>query len=547
MTKNMLRTQWQLSVTTLTLLLSVYYALILNYPIYLRFYAIFSASPVVSIPFAISIPVFLISALNIIFSLFNWRYVLKPFFILLTLTSAVVSYATTKYGVIFDKEMIQNIFETNIHEADSYLNMSFALWFLFLGVLPSLLLAKIKIIYPRNVFKSLLWRACSILVSAVIILIIGFFLYKDYASVGRNNSDLKKYIIPTYFVNNTYKYIHERYFTKAIPFQHLGMDAQDSARGAEDKPTLLVLVVGETARSQNYQLNGYPRPTNQYTQDLGVISFRHVRSCGTATAVSVPCMFSVMTHDNYDAALAHNQDGLLDILKHAGVSLLWKDNDGGCKGVCDRIPHESLSPDKSNPLCNGSTCYDEALLENFDNDIKNMKGDRVLTLHLIGSHGPTYYLRYPPSHRVFVPDCPRSDIENCDNAALRNTYDNTILYTDYVIAQIIKKLQALSGKYNTGLIYLSDHGESLGESGLYLHGTPYDLAPAEQTTVPLITWFSPGLVKSKELNLSCLQKEAATGQFSQGNLFHSVLGLMDIKTSVYQPELDLFHQCRNAL
>ncbi|MGL5007821.1 MAG: phosphoethanolamine transferase [Plesiomonas sp.] len=550
MNKKKFSLSWQVGVFRLTFLLSLYYAIVLNYPIYVKFKLIFHSLPTVNTFFVISIPFVLLFAINFLFNVFNWKLIFKPFFVLLILTSSIVSYATTKYGVIFTTGMIQNIVETDVSEASSYLNLSFIAWFLFFGILPSVLIISAKIKYPDHWLKSLLFRAFSMIISIIALLIIGFFFYKDYASIGRNNAELRKYIIPSYYTESTYKYIKTRYFTTDEPYKQLGTDAVNTAKQHENKPTLLVLVVGETARSQNYQLNGYSKPTNQYTKDLSVISFQHVRSCGTATAVSVPCMFSTMTKDEYNGQQAHNQDGLLDILHHAGVSLLWKDNDGGCKGVCDRIPHEMIKPLASDPECNGSTCYDGVFLETFDQDIKqlekNGKTDSVLTLHLMGSHGPTYYLRYPPSHRYFVPDCPRSDIENCSNEALVNTYDNTILYTDYVLSEIIKKLSVLSNQYNTALIYLSDHGESLGENGLYLHGTPYDLAPAGQTTIPLITWLSNGFSKAKDLNIDCLKKEATKNNFSQDNLIHSVLGIMDIKTKEYNPKLDIFQTCRNT-
>lgn len=548
MNKNKFSLSWNIGVFRLTLLLSLYYAVFLNYPIYVKFKAIFQALPVVNTFFIFSIPLVLAFAINFLFNLFNWKLIFKPFFIVLTLVSSIVSYATTKYGVMFTPDMIQNIVETDVSEASSYLNLSFFVWLVLFGILPSIIIAKTTIKYPAHWLISLLLRFTSMLISIIALLIIGFFFYKDYASVGRNNAELKKYIIPSYYIDSSYKYIKARYFTTNEPYKLLGTDAVNTAKAYEDKPTLLVLIVGETARSQNYQLNGYSQPTNQYTQDLGVISFQHVRSCGTATAVSVPCMFSTMGREDYSEQQARNQDGLLDILQHAGISLLWKDNDGGCKGVCDKIPHEMIRPIVSDPQCNGSTCYDGVFLEAFDQDIIQLeregKTDSVLTFHLIGSHGPTYYLRYPPSHRYFTPDCPRSDIENCSNAALMNTYNNTILYTDYVLSEIIKKLTLLSSQYNTALIYLSDHGESLGENELYLHGTPYELAPSVQTTVPLITWFSDGFRKEKQLNIDCLKKEATANGISQDNLIHSILGIMDIKTKEYKPTLDIFHTCR---
>ena len=94
----------------------------------------------------------------------------------------------------------------------------------------------------------------------------------------------------------------------------------------------------------NYQYNGYDRPTNQYTMSQNVLSFGDVESCGTATAVSVPCMFSNMNRDNYNSVVAKNSDGVLDIVQRAGLNVFWLDNDFGCKGACKNVPTYEYNP-----------------------------------------------------------------------------------------------------------------------------------------------------------------------------------------------------------
>ncbi|MGL5006689.1 MAG: phosphoethanolamine transferase [Plesiomonas sp.] len=539
------------SLSLFTLLTSTYIGLVLNEMFYRNLYDIFSKMSTVDHFFVISIPFFIIATLNFLLNLLNWQYFIKPFFILLVITSALVSYAMTKYGVIFNQDMIQNIFETNVSEANSYFSLSALLWLSLTGLLPAIIILFTPIRYT-SFLKQQGWRLLSLVASLIIVGIIALLFYKDYASVGRNNPTLRSVIVPTYYINNTYKYIKKAYFSKPVIYQQIGLDAtlspitveHSSTSEKNTKPTLFFLLVGETARSQNYALNGYNKPTNQYTADLDVISFQNVHSCGTATAISVPCMFSNLGRSDYNEAQAKNQDNALDILQRAGVEMLWKENDGGCKGVCDRIPTVTLNVKEKNGLCNGSTCYDGAFLLGLENDIQNISGSKMIALHLIGSHGPTYYLRYPKEMRTFVPDCQRSDIENCTQQELINTYDNTILYTDFVISEIINMLKKYEDKYNVALLYLSDHGESLGENGLYLHGTPYSLAPEYQTKIPMITWFSDGFAKENNLDLLCLKERAKTESFSHDNLFSSLLGIMNVKTSVYQPELDIFNRCR---
>ncbi|MBL0638239.1 phosphoethanolamine--lipid A transferase [Aeromonas veronii] len=532
-----------LGVLQTNLLLVLFFALVLNWPIFLHFYTVLSALTHVKAGFAISIPLVLIAALNAVFIPFTFRFVLKPFFTVLILTGSIVSYAMLKYGVIFDAGMIQNIVETNSGEAGAYLNGSVALWFLLTGLLPVLVLWSLRIRYPARWYQGLAWRAGALAISLLFIGGVAAFYYQDYASVGRNNKSLAKEIVPANYVHGLYKYGRDVLFATPIPYQQLGTDARVVARGS--KPTLMFLVVGETARSQNYSLNGYGKATNSFTaKEQGVVSFKDVRSCGTATAVSVPCMFSNLTRRGYDDQLASSRDGLLDVLQHAGVSVLWKENDGGCKGVCRNVPTIEILPKSYPALCQGESCYDEVLLEGLDQQIAGMKGNKLVAFHLMGSHGPTYFRRYPASERVFMPDCPRSDIENCSNEELVNTYDNTIRYTDKVVGLLIDKLKSLESQYDVGLVYLSDHGESLGAMGLYLHGTPYKFAPDDQTRVPLLTWFSPQLQADRELDMDCLAAEASSQRFSHDNLFHSMLGIMDVQTRVYDNKLDLFKPCR---
>ncbi|MFM5397132.1 phosphoethanolamine transferase [Aeromonas veronii] len=532
-----------LGVLQTNLLLVLFFALVLNWPIFLHFYTVLSALTHVKAGFVISIPLVLIAALNAVFIPFTFRFVLKPFFTVLILTGSIVSYAMLKYGVIFDAGMIQNIVETNSGEAGAYLNGSVALWFLLTGLLPVLVLWSLRIRYPARWYQGLALRAGALAISLLFIGGVASLYYQDYASVGRNNKSLAKEIVPANYVHGLYKYGRDVLFATPIPYQQLGTDARVVARGS--KPTLMFLVVGETARSQNYSLNGYGKATNSFTaKEQGVVSFRNVRSCGTATAVSVPCMFSNLTRRGYDDQLASSRDGLLDVLQHAGVSVLWKENDGGCKGVCRNVPTIEILPKSYPALCQGESCYDEVLLEGLDQQIAGMKGNKLVAFHLMGSHGPTYFRRYPASERVFMPDCPRSDIENCSNEELVNTYDNTIRYTDKVMGLLIDKLKSLESQYDVGLVYLSDHGESLGAMGLYLHGTPYKFAPDDQTRVPLLTWFSPQLQADRQLDMGCLAAEASSQRFSHDNLFHSMLGIMDVQTSVYDNKLDLFKPCR---
>nr|WP_321270523.1 phosphoethanolamine--lipid A transferase [uncultured Tolumonas sp.] len=539
-----MKLRFQLKSQYLTLLLASYFTLILNYPFFRESWKVLNSIENVKTGFIVSIPLFVLFALNILFSLFTIKYLSKPIFIALVLTSSLVAYAGLTYGTVFDYGMIKNSAQTNMSEASSYLNPSLIICFLLTGIIPAFLIARTKIIY-RPLLKEVLTKFAVISLSLLGLVIIAFFYYQDYASVGRNNKFLQKYIVPTQYTWSGYKYVKETYFTTPLVYQQLGLDAKKAVPSTVTKPQMTVMVLGETARAMNYQYNGYSRDTNRFTAPEGLISFRHVSSCGTATAVSVPCMFSFMGRKNYDESRAETQDNVLDVIHRAGLNVQWIDNDSGCKGVCARVPTLNIDIKTKSPLCDGTYCFDEVMLPELKRLLAEAKGkDTLIALHLIGSHGPTYYRRYPASHRIFTPDCERSDIQNCSHDELVNTYDNTIAYTDYMLSQVIALLKANSSEYNTSMLYMSDHGESLGEKGLYLHGTPYALAPEEQTHVPGLLWLSDNYAKEKQIDTDCLRKEAQSKQVSQDYLSHSLLSLTGVATSTYKPELDLISGCR---
>ncbi|UPR54011.1 phosphoethanolamine--lipid A transferase [Vibrio cyclitrophicus] len=533
-----------MSINKLPFVLAVYYLLVINIPLSLELLSIVQASKSESVAFLISIPIFFLAAFNFIFQVFNWPIFSKPFFILLLITSTLVSYSMFNYGIYVDYGMIENVFETNSGEAASYVSAHSILWLFAMGIIPSLILLFTKL--KRESWKDFfVWKSIGLISSLIVIAIIAGLFYKDYVSIGRNNSHIKKMIIPTEYVASTVKYVNNTYIKEPIPYQELGLDAKQAAQDkATTKPTLLVFVLGETARVYNYQYHGYERETNAHTKPYNPIFFSDVQSCGTATAVSVPCMFSNMNRSNYDRDKAYNQDNVVDIMNRAGIHSIWREHDGGDKAVAHRIKEMTLVAKDSDPLCNNDVCYDTAMLENFDQDTQDLTQNSIIFYHIAGSHGPTYFERYPEEHKKFTPDCARADIENCTKEEVVNTYDNTILYTDFFLSQAMQKLEKLTDKYNVALMYVSDHGESLGENGVYLHGMPYSLAPKEQTHVPLIFWMSDGFAAEKGINDTCLRKAGKEQSFSHDNLFDSLLGLMDVQTQEYRENQDIFAPCR---
>ncbi len=535
--------KFKISVTpwVLSLCLSALYFFGMNAGLIARLHGI-SQTETMKPGFILSLPVFFIAAFNILFLPFCNRHTAKPVFIILTLLSAPLGYATFNYGVIFSMEMIVNIVTTNIAEASSYLNLPAILWIFSLGVLPAVVISRLLIVPSKRQYA---YPAYALLASVLAIVAVGALYSQEYIMTSRNYSDLKRIVVPTYAISSTYKLAVQRFFTEKLPYRQIGIDAHQ-ADAVQGKKSLTVLIVGETARAANYQLNGYARETNKFTKPQGVGFYNNVTSCGTETAVSVPCMFSNLTRAGYSFEKAESQDNALDVLKRAKVQLLWLDNDSGCKGACKNVEtvdiRKAYADDPA--YCDSAGCLDAAFIPELEKQLPKMKDENtVIVLHLMGSHGPAYYKRYPNDFDGFKPDCRQSDVQNCPPDALVNTYDNTILYTDYVISRVIDVLQKNEKRWDMSLLYLSDHGESLGENGIYLHGLPYRFAPKEQKHIPLITWFSAGYLEKNKLETKCLQ-DSAGNEYSQDNVFHTLLGLADVSTAAYNDKLDIFHLCR---
>ncbi len=535
-----------ISLNRFTLIVAAFYVAVFHIPFFSIVKQGIEKQAEVDPIFIATIPLFLLFALSFIFSLFSIKYLVKPFFILLTLASSSVFFAALKYGVVFDYGMIENTMQTHSAEALTYLNGSSVINFVLTGLLPSWLIYKANIEY-KPFARELLHKVGFMLSMLAGIGVIAALYFQNYVAFGRNNDEMKRYIIPTYYIGAVIKYVHINYLQEPIEYKKLGQDAVSLNQGKQGKPNLTVLVVGETARAKNYQQYGYHKPTNAHTQNLDLTIVKDMTSCGTATAVSLPCMFSRMDRDSYESRQARAQDTVVDVLNYAGVKVTWLDNDSGCKGVCDRVENLTIDLSSDPELCSGQYCYDQVLLKALDKKLNTIapNQDTLIVLHVIGSHGPTYYLRYPPEHRKFVPDCQRSDIQNCTQEELINTYDNTILYTDYIVAEVVKRLKSEEKRFNTAMIYLSDHGESLGENGMYLHGAPYSIAPKEQIEIPMTMWFSQSFININGIGLNCLKEQTRLNAYSHDNLFDSLLGLFNIKTSVYRPELDMFSKCRN--
>lgn len=490
--------------------------------------------------FLVTVGLALFLLLNFAFTLSAFRLTFKPFLSLILLVSASVSYFADTFGVVVDQSMIHNILETDVAEASELLTWPL-LWHLTLyAVIPIALLLLTRVRYA-GWKREILLRGGVMLGSVALIAGLAFANYKQITLFGRANRNLQVYINPTYPIHSLKKVIKTTYFSQAG--KPLKMLAGDAKRQDLDPKEVVVLVVGETARAQSFSLNGYQRNTNPRLQSAGVIDFSNVESCATATAESLPCMFSPQVRTSYSRTEAKRSENLLDVLNRTGVKVIWRDNDSGDKGVASRVVYEDLSHQDDERLCTSENCFDEILLKGLAPLLTKTSGDQLIVLHTKGSHGPSYYKRTPPEFKPFLPECAQDNVQDCSQQEIANAYDNTIFYTDYLLAKLIEMLEKQD--FATAMIYLSDHGESLGENGIYLHGLPYALAPAEQTHVPMVFWASDKFYQEKHIDHTALYN-VRHDNFSHDNLFHSIIGLFDLKTKIYNPDLDLFARPRHT-
>ncbi len=461
---------------------------------------------------------------------------------LLLVIASAVGYFNANYGILFDENMLVNVFETNPAEAMELVSLPLIITVLLFGLLPALVVTRYPLLKRR--FPAATLQRTLALFLAIGIAGGGMFLQdKEIISLARNHREVRYLMSPLNIISAAYAYSKDELQT--VPeFEHLALDAVKIVPVAGSKrPKVQVIIVGETARAANFSLGGYARDTNPRLAARPLIYFSQTESCGTATAESLPCMFSLQGRADFDRERSAFQDNLLDIAARAGYRVLWLDNGNSCKKVCARVESRDLHLSNIAGLCRDNECFDAVLIRELESVLADVTQDTLIVLHQMGSHGPAYSLRRPDKFKVFGPECTASDLGECSQTEITNAYDNTILYTDHVIDQAISALEARNDELDTGLIYVSDHGESLGEHGLYLHGMPYRLAPSEQTHVPMLAWFSAGFQQRAGFTDSCTQ-QLAGAPVSHDYLFHTTLALLDIRTAVYQPGLDLFAACR---
>ena len=481
-----------------------------------------------------------------------WTRGMKPLWMGVVLVAAFSQYYMNTYSMVMDPGMAANVLQTDWREATDLMGWRMLPSVLGVAALPAWWLLRVRLV-PQPVLGQV-WRnaVLLVLVLATAAATVAVFS-RDLAPLMRNNPLLRYRMNPlASLYSTTVAAVRPLLVSHRKLLPMTAGAALGATHAAQRKPVLMVLVLGETARADHFGLNGYGRNTTPELAKRDVINWPNVQSCGTSTLASVPCMFSPLGKQRFEAR-KDDTENLLDVVQAAGMNVLWLDNQSGCKGVCDRVPHavaaDGLSPEARTILCDSDGgCGDTALLFKLSERLQALtpaqrERGMLLVMHQMGSHGPAYAKRSSGAAKLFLPECRTQVLADCSHAELMNAYDNSIVATDTFLARTIDWLGEQSAQYDTGMLYVSDHGESLGEYGLFLHGMPYSIAPDAQKHVPMVAWLGRDLQQRYQLSETCV-RAGADAPLTHDALYHSVLGLLDVQTPTYQRNLDAFAACR---
>jgi len=490
-------------------------------------------------PELISLAAMVVAITVLLLALTCFKHTTKPVLIVILLLSSLAACFMDSYGVVINTEMLQNAAQTNMAEALDLLNVRLLAYFVVLGVIPAAVVARLPLRWRGMRVEAI---ARGKLLAILVLFMVGSVLAFGgfYASFIRQQKSLRFFTNPATYIYSAIRFTGGAFATKnGQAVTVIGHDAHILPHDATHRE-LFILVIGETARADRFSLNGYERDTNPQLRQANVVNFSNFWACGTSTAVSVPCMFSLIGTSKFDTKTAAAQENVLDVLQRAGVNVLWLDNNSDSKDVALRVAYKSYKSPEVNPVCDPE-CRDVGMLPAVQEYVDaHPTGDILIVLHQMGNHGPAYFKRYPPAFEKFKPACQNADLSQCSREEIGNAYDNAILYTDFFLDKVIELLKNNEGQFETAMLYMSDHGESLGENGVYLHGLPRAIAPEAQLHVPAVMWFGSGY---DQVDVAALQKKSDT-RFTHDNLAHTMLGFLEVRTSVYRPAMDILDGCR---
>lgn len=535
--KNIKNTMINLTFVKFIFLFSLFNIVVYGYPIITKANTFYHNFFITIILYSISYAL-LISAFAILIFKKSYKIILS----FIIIANSVIFHFMITYGIAFDANMLINTTETNYNEAIEFINLEFIAFIIFLGILPAIFFyKKINIEFPHY------WKNKIILSIAPLLLIflmtLPCHLSERTLNFVRDNQRITSYIIPINYIEASIEFcfLKIKSYINSLNLISISDDAtiEEKNYNKNDKKNLIVFVMGESARAKNFSLNGYKRNTNEFLNNYkdDIISFKNFESCGTFTALSLTCTFSHLPRKEFDYAKSFKYESLIDIFDKVGFDVAWRSNNGKCKGVCDRVKNSLVKSF-------GNNIYDDLLLKAFDMDLNRLtEKNNLIVLHGRGSHGPLYYKRYPKEFEIYKPAC-NDELNKCSVEEIVNAYDNSIYYTSYILKEIIDRLIKLDDEYNAMLIFMSDHGQSLGENGIFMHSAPFDTAPIDQKNPAFFIWLNDNFANTFNINKQCLISKI-NSNLSQDNIFHSMLGLFKIHSKYYNKNLDIFSDCMN--
>lgn len=458
-------------------------------------------------------------------------WLMKVFAAVLFVANAMALFFMLSYGVEIDRAMVGNILNTNTDEAFQFISFGMIMYLLPLGILPAILVLLVRVRKPKWY-----WRLSYPLISITALAGFLFATSSTWLWYDQHAPRMGSKVLPWSYVVNLGRYYNYEALSNRI---QVALPEATFDTAVPDRKQIVVLVIGEAARADDYALYGYSRDTNPFTRDLGIIALPVGLSCATYTIASTAC---ILTHEGRKASPRTTFEPLPNYLSDQGIETFYRTNNGGVPPI--HVDHFAFA-DQIAPDCSGTDCPategDAPLLWHLQEILQNSDSKRIFVgLHLWGSHGPSYWDNYPPEFARFKPECKTVEVANCTHEELVNAYDNTILYTDYLLAQLIGQLKAVDNA-DVAMLYVSDHGQSLGEDGVYLHGLPNAIAPMQQRRVPFLVWMSDSFKASRGLTDQDIIPEQT---FPHDFPFHSVMGAFGMTSDIYKPEYDIFHQAR---
>lgn len=430
--------------------------------------------------------------------------------------NSIAFYFIKNYNVFFDKTMMGNFLNTDTNEATELFSIKIIFYLFFFGIIPSIVFYRLKITDIKFIKKI------KMLGIRILLLVVWTFITSSsWLWFDNHSKHLGSLILPwSYSINLL------RYKIQSIPQEKPQLLSDLTFKN--DKPTLIVLVIGEASRKANYSLYGYGRKTNRLLSEQDNLTVLNAESYATYTTASIKCMLS---HQGSKSGLK-TYENLPSYLKRFGVKVLWRTDNWGEPDIDVDIYEDKKQIQKDCKKDCERLNYDEVLLYNLEKQIQKLNSNKTfVVLHQHGSHGPLYNKKYPKEFEYFTPTCKSVELQKCSQEELINAYDNTILYNDYFLNSLIEILK--KEKKRVAMLYISDHGESLGENGFYLHGTPKSIAPKYQYEIPFFVW------TNKEFRNDSKLKQIR-GIYTQDYIFHSVLGAFQATSKDHKQQFNLF-------